>query len=158
MKINYKKLEQDSKSLAQKIEKGKYDAVYGIPAGGILPAFIISKELDIPLVSEIEEGKNILVVDDLVDSGDTILSLREEYGNFDVAVIYIKDVDGIGASLVEVYEKLIPNEWVDLPHEGLELPIENNIIRILEYYNQQITVEEVSSLNNLIKQRYEKTK
>ena len=58
MKITYEKLEQDSQSLAQKIEK-KYDAVYGIPAGGLFPAFVISKELELPLIEEIEEGKNI---------------------------------------------------------------------------------------------------
>ena len=96
-------------------------------------------------------------MDDLIDSGKTILSLREKYGNFDAVAVYRKEVEGSDSTLVDLVERLIPNEWIDLPHEGLELPIENNIIRILEYYNQQITKEEIDSLNSLIKQRYEKT-
>lgn len=140
MKITYEQMEQDSKSLAQKIEKGKYDAVYGIPAGGILPAFIIAKELDIPLVSEIEEDKNILVVDDLIDSGKTVKDLKDKYNNLDVVVVYKKD-GSVDSSLVEIIEELIPNEWIDLPHEGLELPVENNITRLLQYLGEDVKRE-----------------
>jgi len=137
MKISYKKLEQDSKNLAGKIEKGKYDAVYGVPAGGLFPAFVISRELELPLAEEITE--KTLVVDDLIDSGKTMLSLRKKHGNFDIAVVYIKGGD-ISIEGVVVGE-ILSDEWIDLPHEGFEVPIENNVIRLLQYLGEDVKRE-----------------
>lgn len=44
--------------------------VYGVPRGGLLPAALVARELDVRLVSS--PGANTLVVDDLVDSGVTL--------------------------------------------------------------------------------------
>lgn len=141
MKITYAQMEQDSKNLAEKIEK-KYDAVYGIPAGGLIPAFIVSRELGVPLVSEIEEGKDTLVVDDLIDSGRTVNDLQDKYDKqLDFAVVYKKDVEGVLLSGEIMIGKVVPNEWIDLPHEGVELPVENNIIRLLQYLGEDVNRE-----------------
>lgn len=62
-----------------------YSHIYGIPRGGLIPAVIISHILEIPLVDTINAVicKTLLIVDDLVDSGETLSSY-----NCDTAVIF----------------------------------------------------------------------
>ena len=69
----------------KKIDK-KYTYVFGIPSGGILPAHIIAEEigaeqLDLERYSELKnDSKNsILVVDDLVDSGNTLTKYNPHF-------------------------------------------------------------------------------
>ncbi|MFQ5788593.1 MAG: GTP cyclohydrolase I FolE, partial [Thermodesulfobacteriota bacterium] len=128
MKISYIQLIEDSKELAKKITTNSYTGVYGIPNGGILPAYIIAEELDIPLIDKLEDGA--LVVDDLIDSGKTINSLNGK--GIDVAVLYRKP-----HSPTTKYHLKEIDEWIDLPHEGVgEKAVEHNIIRLLEYIGE----------------------
>lgn len=48
-----------------------YKYIYGIPRGGVIPAVMLSHELDIPYlpIYDIRFPDNILVVDDVIDSG-----------------------------------------------------------------------------------------
>lgn len=129
MKITYEKLIQDSILLSQKIKEknvlNKYDSVYGIPNGGILPGYIISNELDLPLISNPDE--NTLIVDDLIDSGKTL----EKYPLNDSAVLYRKGHSPKTTYYLEEY-----NEWLELPHEKEETGIEEHFTRILEYVGE----------------------
>lgn len=79
------------------------DSVYGIPRGGLIPAVLISHQLELPYVSVI--GKNTLVVDDICDSGVTLKNSPGIY----TAVIYQKPETSC----------YTPNVWADL-HLGDE--------------------------------------
>ena len=49
-------------------------AVVGIPRGGCVPAAMVAERSRLPIVSGVPDGpaaERVLVVDDLVDSGDT---------------------------------------------------------------------------------------
>ena len=127
MKITFEQLIKDSKELAKKIPKGKYSGIYGIPAGGILPAYIIAKELNLPLVDNPDSNSQILIIDDLIDSGRTLEN--KKYKGFDAAVLYKKSYRYI--SKTDYYLKEIPNEWIDLPHDK-KTDSEDLIIRMLE--------------------------
>jgi GTP cyclohydrolase I len=131
MEIKYSELIKDSVGLAKKIEKGKYSFVYGVPSGGILPAYIISKELGCDIISKIEGylGKeNILIVDDLIDSGRTL----EKFKEYDTAFLYRKP-----HSPKTTYAcKEISSEWINLPHEKSGNGMEDHVIRILEYIGE----------------------
>lgn len=86
-------------NLIEKIKKSKikFDYVYGIPRGGTIPAIIISHKLEIKPIESYQldtfnlYNKNILLIDDLVDTGKTIQELKDCYGsemNLTVATIY----------------------------------------------------------------------
>ena len=124
MKIKYKQLIKDSEELSKQIDKNRYKSIYGIPTGGLIPAFVISKKLGLPFVDM--PNKNTLVVDDLIDSGRTL----EGFSN-DCAVLYRKSYSPeTNYCLREV------KGWIDLPHETLETGIENNISRILQFIGE----------------------
>lgn len=131
MNISYKKIAEDSKLLAKKIPKDKYVGVYGIPNGGILPAYIISEKLKIPLIEKLQGGR-ILIVDDLIDSGRTLENVNKGM-NRDVAVLYVKKN---APHTANYFLKEIGNEWLNLPHENDKYAVENNIVRLLQYIGE----------------------
>jgi len=59
--------------LARKIKSChlEFKAVYGIPRGGLVVAVALSHRLNIPVSFDIDSD-NLLVVDDIADSGDTL--------------------------------------------------------------------------------------
>ena len=93
---------------------GAWRAVVAITRGGMAPAMIIARELDIRTVDTISvksydhqsqgsaevlkapdkdmmgDGTGILVIDDLVDSGKTLELVRELYPNAHFATVYAK--------------------------------------------------------------------
>jgi len=66
----------------------KIDYVYGVPRGGLIPAVIISHSLEVPILSNFMDGKDgtVLIVDDLVDTGKTIIDLISIRKNMDIVV------------------------------------------------------------------------
>jgi len=73
------------KILATKIQlrytyNKEIESIYGCPRGGLIPAVMLSHELNIPLtVEENQINKNTLIVDDICDSGETFLSMLDEH-------------------------------------------------------------------------------
>lgn len=75
------------------------DYIVGITRGGLMPSVLLSHRLDVPMrtvswstfhkdqmrehaydiADDISEGKNILLVDDILDSGRTIQELLEDW-------------------------------------------------------------------------------
>nr|BDD48328.1 phosphoribosyltransferase [Candidatus Omnitrophota bacterium] len=66
----------------------KFDYIYGVPRGGFIPAVILSHSLNIPIISNFLDGKDgtVLIVDDLVDTGKTVIDLIAMRKNMDVFV------------------------------------------------------------------------
>jgi len=140
MQITFEKISTDSKKLAEEIKAigKKYDAVFGIPAGGLLTGHICSEILEIPQLSlseynEQKGTKKILIVDDLIDSGSTIKKFQEGTG-YDVVVVYKKESSPNDIALY--YWEELPNEWIDFPHEKSETGIEEHLVRIMEYIGE----------------------
>lgn len=101
--ITYKQLVDDSKSFARRLPR--IDAVVGIPRSGLLPATIISEELNIKLGTITRNGVDfldggirdvggsidtVMVVDDSYDTGDTFDRVRSRIKQFSMAfnVVY----------------------------------------------------------------------
>ena len=120
--------------LLDKLKNEDFDCVLGVLRGGYIPAEIISRALNKPLClirlssysnrerSEIKElgsigapkGK-ILIVDDLIDSGETLKYLLEKYPNSKTAVIFNEDVKrDIEPGF---YSVKVDNEWIVQPME-----------------------------------------
>lgn len=117
----------------------KPDCVVGVVRGGYIPSEAISRALKVPLVlvrasSYSDKSKigspvisefigkpfgKVLIVDDLVDSGETLLQLKDilrEY-NPKTAVIWTKK-DDIADFFVKRVE---PETWIEQPMEMFDL-------------------------------------
>lgn len=142
--MNYQEVVSDARKLALKIDGTAYKAIHPIPAGGIAIGVAMSEMLGLPLLS-VEEYKGypmpeeVLVVDDLVDSGKTLL----RYPNSDTAVLYKKV-----HCLVEptYYLKEIGSDWVTFPHEKDKDGILDHLIRVFSFINIQLSQDEEKSM------------
>ena len=56
------------------LEDTKYVNIAGIPRGGLIPAVMLSHATGLPLVPIGEAKGNTIIVDDIVDSGETVSS------------------------------------------------------------------------------------
>lgn len=117
--ISWDQIHRDSRALAWRLDgrgpdDGTWRAIVAITRGGMAPAMIMARELDIRTVDTISvksyshqdqaeavvlkapdadimgDGTGILVVDDLVDSGKTLELVRKMYPNAHFATVYAK--------------------------------------------------------------------
>jgi len=103
-------------TLADKIPKGKYQYVFGIPRGGLIVAVYLSHRLNLELLTDrsmemIEDPDSILVVDDLVDTGKT---LKTYDIHFDTATIFYKP----RSEIIPTYFIYETEDWVIFPYEN----------------------------------------
>ncbi len=121
--ITYKEFYSKAEELATLV-KESYDAIYAIPRGGVPVGIILSNLLQLPLLETIEDAAGkILVVDDLIDSGETL----KQYSNYDSAVLYKKTWSPNPSYYVEETD-----EWLEFPYEQTDRDEADNIIRLLE--------------------------
>jgi xanthine phosphoribosyltransferase len=135
-------MHRDSRALAWRLDGkgpdgGVWRAVVGITRGGLVPAMIVARELDIRLVDTISvksynhqaqgeaqvikspqaelmgDGTGILIVDDLVDSGKTLEVVRKLYPNAHFATVYAKPS---GKPMVDSYiTEVSQDTWIFFP-------------------------------------------
>lgn len=73
--------DQDIEKLAAWARTQNFKNIYGIPRAGLMVAVVLSHHLGLPLVLHLEEiSQDTLVVDDISDSGETLLRLEKELG------------------------------------------------------------------------------
>lgn len=125
----------DAYDLAVKIDTVSpdiYGGIYGIPKGGIAFAVKLSERLSIPLIElkDIDKVINPLIVDDVVDSGAT----RKKFAKYDFASIHIKN--NTPKDLYPTYYMRMENDWIKYWWEKEDSPIEDNLIRILQYIGE----------------------
>ena len=117
--ISWDQIHRDSRALAWRLDgkgpdDGAWRAIVAITRGGMAPAMIIARELDVRTVDTISiksydhqdqldakvlkhpdagmmgDGTGILIIDDLVDSGKTLEVVRALYPNAHFATVYAK--------------------------------------------------------------------
>lgn len=59
----------------------KFDYIYGPCRGGYIPAVILSHEFNVPIVRQELTG-NLLVVDDIIDTAQTMNEVKECWGGW----------------------------------------------------------------------------
>ena len=139
--FSYEKTNQDFRILVEKIKhSGKpYTGIIAVANGGLAPAYYLAKALGIPIEcmniksykknisGEVIEcnlcekereimSENILLVDDIYDSGKTIEYLRQKYPKMDIVTPYVrwkKNVDRVDY-FAEVLEH---DKWIEFPWE-----------------------------------------
>ena len=141
--VSWDQIHRDARALAWRLdgkgpgEGGSWKAVVGITRGGLVPAMIVSRELDIRTVDTISvksynhqsqaaasvikspqtelmcDGTGILIVDDLVDSGKTLELVRNLYPRAHFATVYAKPS---GKPMVDSYiTEVSQDTWIFFP-------------------------------------------
>jgi len=132
-----------SKKLATKLrDKGPFKGIVAVTRGGMVPACLIARELDIRVIDTISyvsyehqeqsegkitksstlagDGSGWLVIDDLADTGNTFRGIRKILPNAHYACFYAKPQ---GAPTADTYVSEVPQEtWIFLPWEDQDFP------------------------------------
>lgn len=70
--------EKDTEKLAEWAKEKNFEAIYGIPRGGVVVAISLSHRLGLPAEFSLEKiSVKTLVVDDISDSGKTLLETEK---------------------------------------------------------------------------------
>lgn len=140
--VSWDQIHRDSRALAWRLDgqgpdNGNWRAVVAITRGGMAPAMIVARELDIRTVDTISvksydhqsqseahvlkhpdatmmgDGKGVLVVDDLVDSGKTLELVRKLYPKAHFATVYAKPS---GEPMVDTFVTGVSQDtWIFFP-------------------------------------------
>ena len=141
--ISWDQSHRDARALAWRLEKegpgpqGGWRAVVAITRGGMAPAMIVARELDIRTVDTISvksydhqtqadaiilkspdaaimgDGEGVLIIDDLVDSGKTLELVRRLYPKAHFATVYAKPK---GRPMVDTYiTEVSQDTWIFFP-------------------------------------------
>ncbi len=112
--------------LRPKLPKHGTIVVYGIPRGGLIPATILShvleKERPTRLVTSLDhldpsDWHRLVIVDELVDSGDTIKSLKTRFPEAITVAIYQRYSAKYSADVVG--HTIVNDDWLVFPWERL---------------------------------------
>ena len=76
---NWEDIDGRVNDLCQRLKHESFEAVYGVPRGGLIIAVLVSHNLGIPLITSLRDmyGKKFLVVDDIADTGRTLEKLKK---------------------------------------------------------------------------------
>ena len=139
--VSWDQLHRDARALAWRMDGTEWRAVVAVTRGGLVPAMIVARELDIRTIDTISirsykgvgteagqgqlevlkrpdpelmgDGEGILVVDDLVDSGRTLELIREMYPKAHLATVYAKPK---GRDMVDTFiTEVSQDTWIFFP-------------------------------------------
>ena len=139
--VSWDQFHRDARALAWRLARtnGRWKAIVCITRGGLVPAAVIARELDIRLIETVciasyhdyseqgelkllkeispplleDEGKDILIVDDLTDTGKTAAIVRAMMPKAHFATIYAKPK---GRPLVDTFVTEVSQDtWIYFP-------------------------------------------
>ena len=134
--VSWGELHRDSRALAWRLmEAGPWKGMISVTRGGLVPAAIVARELEIRLIDTFcvasydgetqgktkilkgvdlpDGGEGWLIVDDLVDTGATFRVIRESLPNAHFATVYAKPAgrDTVDSYITEVSQ----DTWILFP-------------------------------------------
>lgn len=139
--VSWDELHRNTRALSWRLlEKGPWKGVIAITRGGLVPAAILAREMDIRLIDTIcvisygnadtegtaslqgeiqvlksvsGDGEGMLLVDDLVDTGKTAKYVREMLPKAHFATVYAKPA---GKPLVDTFVTEVSQDtWIRFP-------------------------------------------
>ncbi len=136
--VSWEEIYRNSKALAWRLaKKNDWKGIIAITRGGMVPACVVARELDIKnietlcissydyqnqrsakIISKAEvsdEGNGWLVIDDLVDTGNTFKEARKLFPKAHYACVYAKPM---GADTTDTFITEVSQEtWIHFPWE-----------------------------------------
>ena len=146
--VSWDQFNRDAKALAWRLieKRDQWKGIIAITRGGLIPAGIIARELEIKLIETIGissyddqkqrdleiiknidvklvgDGEGWLAIDDLVDSGATAKAIRKLLPKAHLATVYAKPA---GEPLVDTYVTWVSQDtWIYFPWEVDIQPME----------------------------------
>jgi xanthine phosphoribosyltransferase len=143
--VSWDQFHRDARALAWRLNgAGPFDAMVTVTRGGLVPAAIVSRELNLRLIETIcissyehihqgelkvlkgvaselvrksgGGGKGVLIVDDLVDTGKTARVVRDLLPNAHFATVYAKPM---GRPLVDTFiTEVSQDTWIVFPWDS----------------------------------------
>lgn len=114
LKISWTQIDNICRQLAKYVDWTLYDGIYGVPRGGMIVAVILSHLTNKPIVQLQQLNNRILVVDDILDSGDTLYNIKSKYPGIDFLCLFTKKKSYV----IKYYGKYINiKTWVKFPWE-----------------------------------------
>ena len=132
--VSWEELHRNAKALAWRlIGDGPWKGIVAVTRGGLVPAAVVARELDIRLIDTVciasyderkqgaltvlkgiaSDGSGWLIVDDLVDTGRTAKAVREMLPRAHFATVYAKPA---GRPLVDTYVTEVSQDtWILFP-------------------------------------------
>jgi xanthine phosphoribosyltransferase len=139
--VTWDQFHRDSRALAWRLAAlGPFDAVVAIARGGLVPAAIVARELNIRIIESVavksydhqsqgtikvlksiasdilamaKAGKKVLIVDDLVDTGATARAVRDMLPGAHFATVYAKPM---GREMVDTFiTEVSQDTWIFFP-------------------------------------------
>ena len=132
--VSWEELHRNGRALAWRLVDGKpYRGIIAITRGGLVPAAIVARELELRLVDTIcvssydhqdqgnirvlkevpGDGTDTLIVDDLVDTGKTAKLVRDMLPKAHFAAVYAKPA---GRPLVDTFiTEVSQDTWIHFP-------------------------------------------
>ena len=116
--LSWKDIDDAVTSIAHRIKASdiEINTITGLARGGLIPAVMLSHKLNIPFHMSVSSASgNVLIVDDICDSGETLK--RFSYGDsFYTATIHHKQ---LAIYTPDFYYSLAPDEyWIVYPWEN----------------------------------------
>ncbi len=136
--VTWDQLHRDSRALAWRLlDRDYFTGIIAITRGGLVPAAIVARELDIRLVETVcvssynwqdqrgdveilkslkMDGEGWLLIDDLVDTGQTAKTVRDMLPKAHFATVYAKPK---GRPLVDTYiTEVSQDTWILFPWDS----------------------------------------
>ena len=136
--VSWEQLHRDSKALAWRLlPTDFFQGIVAITRGGLVPAAIVARELDIRIVDTVcissyewqdrkadievlkridSDGKGWLIIDDLVDTGQTARAVRDMLPGAHFATVYAKPA---GRPLVDTFiTEVSQDTWILFPWDS----------------------------------------
>jgi len=132
--VTWEELHRNAKALAWRlIEKGPWHGIVAVTRGGLVPAAIVARELEVRLIDTVciasyderdqgkltvlkgvpGDGSGLLIIDDLVDTGKTAKAVRDMLPKAHFATIYAKPA---GRPLVDTFiTEVSQDTWILFP-------------------------------------------
>ena len=140
--VSWDQFHRDSRALAWRLTGfGPFEAIVCITRGGLVPAAIVARELNVRIIETVcvvsyqnyqnegelkvlkgvaaevtslrGQGKGVLIVDDLVDTGKTAKVVREIVPRAHLATVYAKPM---GRPLVDTFiTEVSQDTWIYFP-------------------------------------------
>ena len=132
--VSWDQLHRDARALAWRLaELGPWQSIVAVTRGGLVPATVVARELDIRLIDTVcissydhqdqrsaqvlkpvsGDGEGVLIIDDLADTGATARIVREMLPKAHFACVYTKPA-GRGEAHTFVTE-VSQDTWIFFP-------------------------------------------
>ena len=142
--VSWEEIHRNSKALAWRLnEKGPFKGIIAITRGGLVPAAIVARELEIRVIDTIcvasydfqnqsdikilketsvkDEGEGWVIIDDLVDTGETAKVVKKMLPKAHFATVYAKPA---GRPLVSTYiTEVSQDTWIYFPWDMEQKPV-----------------------------------